>query len=99
MAEGTEPKHIPHKNKNIAYHMDWGFRREAAVWINDRPVVPNFYPLGSELRNWMLRKGNLHFFSSEDKLLPHTYTNPHTYDGSILAISYGQIIKDSAAFA
>lgn len=99
MAEDTEPKHIPHKNKNIAYHMDWGFRREAAVWINDRPVVPNFYPLATELRNWMLRKGNLHFFSSENKLLLHAYTNPHTYDGSILAITYAQITEDSAAFA
>jgi len=34
MEEITEPKHIPHKDKNIAYHMDWEFRKEAAVWID-----------------------------------------------------------------
>lgn len=99
MTEDTEPKHIPHKNKNIAYHMDWGFRREAAVWVNNRPVAPNFYPLATELRNWMLREGELRFLSSEDKSLPHACTNPYTYDGSILAITYAQIINDSAAFA
>ena len=99
MTEDTEAKHIPHKNKNIAYHMDWGIRQEAAVWINNRPVVPNFCPLATELRNWMLRKGKLRFLSSEDKSLPHAYTNPYTYDGSILSITYAQIIIDSAAFA
>lgn len=99
MVQDAESKHIPHKDKNIAYHIEWGFRREAAVWIGDRPVGPNFHPLGTELRNWMLRQGTLRFFSSKDKRLPHAYRNPYTYDGSILAATYAQIINDSAAFA
>jgi hypothetical protein len=98
MTEDTDPKHIPHKGKNIAYHIEWGFRREAAVWIDKRPVGPNFYPLGTELRNWMLRQGNLRYFSAKDKLLPHAFTNPYTYDGSVLAITYAQVINDSADF-
>lgn len=98
MPEGTEPKHIPHKNQNIAYHMDWGFRKEAVIWIKDIPSLPNFYPLASDLRNWMLQKGDLRFFLSIDKSQPYAYSNPYTYDGSILAITYAQIINDSYDF-
>lgn len=96
MEEKVEPKHIPHKN--IAYHMDWEFRREAVVWAGDKPVVPNLHPLATELRDWMLRKGNLTFFAPSDKKLSYAYTNPYTYDGSILAITFAQIVNDSAAF-
>lgn len=99
MTENTEPKHISHKDKNIAYHMEWGFRREAAIWMDERPIGSNFHPLATELRNWMLRKGNVRFFSSEDKVLPYAFSNPYTYDGSILSVTYAQVINDSAAFA
>jgi len=95
-AGNDEPKP---QEKNIAYHNEFGFRREAVTWLNDRPVRPNFYPLGTTLRNWMLRKGNLWYFTSKDKLLPHALTNPYTYDGSILSVTYGQVINDSVAFA
>lgn len=95
-ASNDEPKL---RDKNIAYHSEWGFRQEAVTWLNGRPVRPNFYPLGTTLRNWMLQKGNLWYFTSEDKLLPHALTNPYTYDGSILSVTYGQLINDSAAFA
>ncbi len=98
MEEEAEPKHIPHKDRNIAYHMDWGFRQEAAVWVGDRPVVPNFHPLATDLRSWMLQQGNLTFFAPSDKKIPVAYTNPYTYDGSTLAITFAQIINDSAAF-
>jgi hypothetical protein len=99
MSQKTEAKHVSHNGKNIAYHQEWEFRQEAAIWINGRPVRPNFYPLGTELRNWLLRKGNVWYFTSKEKDLPHAFTNPYTYDGSILSITFGQIINESAAFA
>jgi hypothetical protein len=80
-------------------HAEWNFRREALIWLNDTPLRPNFYPLATDLRKWMLRKGNLWYLTSEDKLLPQAFTNPYTYDGSILAVAYSQIVNDSAAFA
>jgi hypothetical protein len=98
MEEITESKHIPHRNKNIAYHMDWDFRDEAAIWIGDKPVSPNFHPLATELHNWMLQKGELSFFPSSVKKLPRAYSNPYTYNGSVLAIAFTQIIGDSALF-
>lgn len=94
MTEVTDPKHIPHKGKNIAYHMEWEFRREAAVWAGNRPVGPNFHPLGSELRAWMLRQGNVRVFSSKES----GFTNPYTCDASVLAGAFTAIVNDCAAF-
>jgi hypothetical protein len=95
MAESNDLKHIPHKGKNTAYHMEWEFRREAAVWVGDRPVGPNFHPLATELRAWMLRQGNLLVLSPEG----NQFTNPYTYDASVLSGAFAAIINDCADFA
>ena len=89
-----KPKHIPHKGKNTAYHMEWEFRREAAMWIGDRPVGPNFHPLASELRGWLLRQGNLWVLSPKES----HFTNPYTCDTSVLAVAFAAIVNDCAAF-
>jgi hypothetical protein len=83
----------------MVHHMEWVFRREAAVWIDNQPVCANFYPLGTELRDWMLRKGSLRYFSPEDKALLQAPTNPYTYDVSVLAVTYASVVNESSAFA
>ena len=99
MVNISESSHIPHKDKNVAFHIEWDFRNEAVISANGLPLRPNFYPLATELRNWMLQEGQLWFFSPKDKSLPGSFTNPYTYDGSILAITYAQVINDSHAFS
>lgn len=94
MSLNTEPSPITH-SKKTAYHMEFGFRPEAAVWRGRRPIRPNFYPLATDLRNWLLRNGRLTFSTTA---APKIYTNPYTHDGSILSVNYAQIINDSAAF-
>jgi hypothetical protein len=99
MSQGTESRHISHKEKNIAYHIEWGFRREAAVWIGGNPARPNFHPLATELKNWLLRKGNLRVFSTKDRWLARSYTNPYAYNASVLAFAYATVVNDSADFS
>jgi hypothetical protein len=86
---------IEHKGKNTAYHMDWQFRREAAVWDGNRPVRINLYPIGTELRDWMLRKGSVGVISTQDNY----FTNPYTCDASVLAVAFASIINDCHDFA
>ena len=38
MADNNDAKHVSHKDKQIAYHIEWEFRREAARWTNGRPI-------------------------------------------------------------
>src|SRR5215213_10456252 len=95
MTENAAPKHIPHKDKKIAYHMEWEFRREAAVWVGNAPVRLNFHPLGTELRKWLLQQGELRVCSPKEKL----FTNSYTCDASLLAATFASIVNDCHAFA
>jgi hypothetical protein len=95
MSKEAKPEHIPHTGKNTAYHMEWQFCREAAVWVGNRPIRPNLYPFATELRNWMLRKPDrLGVFSSEEQL----FTNHYTYDASVLSSIFMYVINDGAEF-
>lgn len=95
--DGPPLEHVGHPGQNIAYHMEWEFRAEAIFYIFDVPLRPNLIPLGSELREWLLQKGQMRYF-------PHSahgseLSNPYTCDASLLALAYGQIVNDAAAFA
>ena len=88
-------EHIPHKDRTVAYHMEWGFRRQAAVWIGTTPIRVNFYPFSTELRNWMLRQPDrLGIFLAKDQEL----TNQYTYDASILTTIFQYIVNEGAKF-
>lgn len=78
--------------------MDWGFRREAAIWVDERPYAPNLYPIGTELRKWLLQQGQLTFFSHTDRKLSNALTNPYSYDASLLALAYSATVNDAVAF-
>jgi hypothetical protein len=87
----SEPEHVPHGKQKIAYHMEWEFREEAAVWAGRRAIRPNFYLFGTELRKWMLRKtSNMPMFVSGDEW----YANPYTLQCSVLALAYREITND-----
>ncbi|MGC2238983.1 MAG: hypothetical protein WA584_22710 [Pyrinomonadaceae bacterium] len=95
MAQNKKANHIPHNDPKIAYHMDWGVRREAAFWINERPIRVNFYPFATELRNWLLRQpADLRLFSSDE----NSFSNPYTKSASVLVKVYTVIINDCAYF-
>jgi hypothetical protein len=96
--QNLESKHIPHKGRNTAYHIEWAFRREGAVWIGDyrSPLHANFHPFATELRKWMLRKpSNVPVFSSNDQ----TFNNPYTNDASALANIFMFVVNDCADFS
>ena len=92
-------RHIGHGKAAIAYHVEWGFRREAFVWESGRPVRINFYPYATELHSWLLRQGSLGVFSKEDRQEPSAYTNPYTYHCSSLVVIAADVINDSHAIA
>lgn len=95
MSQDTKPENVPHKGKNVAHHIEWEFRRESAIWVGNRPIRPNFHPLGTELRKWLIRQGQLRVISPND----NWFTNPYTCDASVLAAAFAEVINDSHAFA
>jgi hypothetical protein len=95
----TNTKHVGHQGKNIAYHMNWNFRTQALRPTTNNRMAFNFHTLATDLKNWMRRKGKLRFSTFKQSKLPGNFTNPYTHAGSVLAISFAQVIQDSAAFS
>jgi len=98
MAKDTEQDHIPHKDRNLAYHINWEFRREAAIWDGDRPRTANLRPIGDNLRKWLLREGQLTTYVHADKDKTNALTNPYSYNASVLAAVYADIINTAHRF-
>lgn len=92
-------EHVAHEDRNTAYHMDWGFRKEAAIFTaNGLPVEPNIRPIAGMLKKWMLREGGLQYLTEHDKKHPLAPTNPYTYNAFALVLAYSSIINQSATF-
>ena len=94
-----EQDHVGHGSADIAYHVEWGFRREALLWDGDAPVGVNFHPLATELYEWLQRRGPFTVFAEEHRAIPGAYTNPFTFDASTLITILASVINDSHAIA
>jgi hypothetical protein len=91
--------HVSHDDPNIAYHFEWGFRREALLWSSDCPVGINFHPVATEFRQWLLRQGNFSVFAEEHKEKLFSISNPYTYHASVIAAILSRAINGTHAFA
>ena len=87
-----------HHDTQIDYHIKWGFRSDAVVWTDGRATRPNFYPVASELSNWMVRRGNLSIYTDEHRAELGALTNPYTYHASTITTIIGQIINSAQDF-
>lgn len=90
--------HQSHSDPSIAYHFDWDFRREAALWDGEKALEINFHPLATEFRHWLLREGHFSVFAEEDKSKPLSFTNPYTYHASVIAAILARCISAAHEF-
>lgn len=97
MTDNDHPQ--SHPDPSIAYHFDWDFRREAAIWLGDRAICINFLPLATEFRRWLLREGQFSVLAEEHKGSLASLTNPYSYHASALAAILARCIKASHDFA
>lgn len=107
--ENKEDRVLPHEghaDANIAYHIRWPYSERAFLW-NDRatkrrktdPCGVNFQPLATQLRRWLVRKGQVSYFTHDrDGRGPMTLTNPYTESASVLALMYSDAINEAHAF-
>jgi hypothetical protein len=87
------PHPQPHPDPSIAYHFDWDFRREAAIWHGGRTVGVNFHPIATELRDWLLRQGVFSILREDDKGGWDSFTNPYAYHASVLACILARTVE------
>jgi len=84
---------------NTAYHFEFAFRKEAGVFVENLPFAPNLYPAGFQLRQWMIREGSLTFQPHNWKGRSPSFTNPYSYDSSILILAFSEVISHATEFA
>jgi hypothetical protein len=95
----SDDHHQSHPDPSIAYHFEWEFRREAALWMSDLAFGVNFHPLATEFRRWLLREGPFSVFAEEHKGTLRSLTNPYSYHASVIAAILAKSINASHAFA
>lgn len=91
--------HVSHADPNIAYHFDWGFRREALLWDDKYPIGVNFHPVATEFHQWLLQKGQFSVFAEDHKNTVYSLTNPYTYHATVIAAILARTINASHEFA
>lgn len=97
--KGNDLRHEGHPDPEIAYHIPWAFRREAFIWKRGLPVKPNFHPIGTELRSWLLCEvTGLPVLSCDPTGQSSNFTNPYTASGSTLAVIYTSVINEAYDF-
>ena len=95
----TDDHRKSHPDPNIAYHFDWEFRREAAMWVGEQAIGVNFHPLATEVRQWLLRQGQFSVFAEDHKGSLASLRNPYSYHASVIAAILSRTINASHEFA
>ena len=87
--------HVGHGEQDIAYHVEWGFRKEGFRWKGGLPHGANFHPSATEFHQWLRQRGHYQIFSEKHKANDAPYTNPYTYRSSVLCSIYTEVFNDS----
>lgn len=83
-----------------ASHPEWGYRREAIVWLGRVPAKPNIEALAAEMSLWTQQKLHalaLHTKASSE-LTCHP-TNPYTYSLGAIRLALASAINDAFEFS
>lgn len=96
----TDISHDRRRGPHAASHPPWAFRREAAVWIGDKPLLANMLPVAAEMCDWT-RQGRqgLSLCTEGEKGEAGAFTNPYTYHSTAIGVSLADIINSANAFA
>jgi hypothetical protein len=90
--------HVSHGDPNIAYHVEWGFRREALIGVGEVALGVNLHPLATEFRAWLLREGKFSVFEEKHRDAILSIKNPYTYHASVIAAILAKAINATHAF-
>lgn len=82
-----------------AMHPPWRLAKNAAIWVESKPVRANLIPVSAEMCNWLSQKGQLTVVTERDRGLTNGYTNPYTYYATSLGTQLASAINETIEFA
>ncbi len=99
MTEANSSQPPRHQAAHAAMHPSWRLRRQSAIFVGDRPWVPNLVPVADEMCKWLQQKGSISLVIKAESGQPISFTNPYTYSSTSLAAQLASAINQTADFA
>ncbi|HRK87332.1 MAG TPA: hypothetical protein PK461_16630, partial [Alcaligenes faecalis] len=88
-----------HKREWHGMHHSWSFRPHAFRWTGEQISGLNLLPIATEMRAWMLRRGQLALMPPPESPTKGGFTNPYTSSGITLALLMSRVINASHDYA
>lgn len=93
-------KCITPRGAHGATHVEWAYRREAVVWISEKPIKPNLIPFAKEMTLWLQQAIiSLPLHTKLEQGVVGNPSNPYTYSLGALTLSIVAIINDAFEFS
>jgi len=90
---------VSRRGAHGATHIEWAYRREAIIWIDEKPIKPNLIPFAKEMALWLQQKINsLPLHTNLEQDVVGALGNPYTYSLSALSLSIAAILDDAFDF-
>lgn len=89
----------PPKREWHGTHHSWGYRPHAFRWAREQIAGLNLLPLASEMRAWMMQRGQLSLMPTPEAPASGGFTNPYTASGVTLQLLLARIINASHEYA
>lgn len=96
----TDISHDWGKGPHKASHPAWAFRREAAIWIGEKPSLVNMLPVAAEMCEWTRQAPHgLSLCTESERGQVGAFTNPYTYHATAIGVALADIINSVNDFA
>ncbi|GLT19560.1 hypothetical protein GCM10007938_33420 [Vibrio zhanjiangensis] len=89
----------PEKREWHGVHHPWNFHPQAFRWSGEMICGINLLPIATDMRAWMLQKGQLPLMPETDSPERGGFTNPYSKSGVTLSLLMAQVINYSHAYA
>jgi len=82
----------PHRDWHGTHHT-FAYRAQAFRWIGPELVGINFIPLATDMRAWLMQRGQLPVATLADKDASGGYRNPFTFSGTSLSLLLARVVN------
>jgi hypothetical protein len=88
-----------HKREWHGTHHSWSYHPQAFRWSGEMICGINFLPIATEMRAWMLQRGQLSLMPTQEAPDSGGFTNPYTNSGVTLSLLMSRVINCSHEYA
>jgi hypothetical protein len=88
-----------HKREWQGTHHSWSYHTQAFRWSGEMICGINLLPIATEMRAWMLQRGQLSLMPKQEAPDSGGFTNPYTSSGVTISLLMSRVINCSHEYA